>query len=368
MYAICVRWPANVRLFELAEQDDRVEAMFVQKLAAPKDIKAGQDYATIVAERVAAAGRVMVEQSDVLIAIWDGVTPGAIGGTRHTISVGVKLGTPVLWIDASNPERIALLHTPEQLFALDALPQLSQEALVALFEATLNPPASDQNERAIRFHTEQWHRRSLRRFHAYRRIEAVFGGKGARERFGRLVQTYEPPQQFAGGSGAAMLAVAAGLPSGDPTFVDRIKTDICERFAWADGLSTFLSDAYRGGMVTNFLLSAMAIIVGVAYLPIASVEAKWPFALGEFILLATILAITAIGRRRQWHGRWFENAPGRGIFPPRANHAAAWRCSRYGPLAARFRHRMARILCARGAVRYRLAVSEDRAGLSSRRA
>ena len=63
----------------------------------------------------------------------------------------------------------------------------------------------------------------------------------------------------------------------------KVETDIIQRFAWADGLSTYLSDAYRGGMVTNFLLSAMAIIVGVAYLPLASVDAKWPFALTKFI-------------------------------------------------------------------------------------
>lgn len=261
---------------------------------------------TVVAERVAAAGRVMVEQSDILIAIWDGVTPGAVGGTRHTISVGVKLGTPVIWVDASAPERIMLMRSPEELFALNALPPMTQAELETLFERTLNPPASDQNERAIRFHTEQWHSRSRRRFHAYRRIEALFGGNGLRERLGRLVQTYEAPQQFAAGSGAATLAVAAGLPDGDAAFVQRIQTDIFERFAWADGLSTFLSDAYRGGMVSNFLLSALAIIVGVAYLPLASVDAKWPFALGEFILLVSILTITAIGRRRQWHGRWFE--------------------------------------------------------------
>ena len=54
--------------------------------------------------------------------------------------------------------------------------------------ATVNPPESDQNERAINFHTEQWHRRSKRRFHAYRRIEALFGGGLAG---GRLVQNYE---------------------------------------------------------------------------------------------------------------------------------------------------------------------------------
>jgi hypothetical protein len=211
-----------------------------------------------------------------------------------------------LWIHAEKPEQIALLTSPEELFAHEAINPLDPAGLEGVIEAILNPQDSDQNERAIRFHTEQWHKRSLRRFHAYRRVEALFGGSGLRERFGRLVQRYETPQQIAEGSGRGMLAAANALPGGEAAFAAKIEREILRRFAWADGLSTFLSDAYRGGMVTNFLLSALAITVGVAYLPLASVEAKWPFALGEFLLLTTILAITVTGQRRRWHGRWFE--------------------------------------------------------------
>jgi hypothetical protein len=59
-------------------------------------------------------------------------------------------------------------------------------------------------------------------------------------------------------------------------------------------------------MTASFLLSGLAIVAGVTYLPFASADEKWLFALIEFGLLAAILAITAIGRRRDWHGRWFE--------------------------------------------------------------
>ena len=297
---------SQMRLFELAEQDGDIARMFVEMQGCPHESRSAQHYYTIVAEHVAAAGRVLIEQSDLLVAIWDGVTPGAIGGTRHTISVALKLGTPVIWINAASPDQIALLSAPEELFASEAATKLLPEDVEALFEATLNPPASDQNERAIRFHTEQWHKHSHRRFHAYRRIETIFGVSGVRGKFGRLRQSYETPAMIAGGSGAQMLNVANGLPGGEPAFANKIKVDVLERFAWADGLSTYLSDAYRGGMTMNFLLSAMAIMVGVAYLPLASVDAKWPFALSEFILLSTILLITTVGRRRKWHSRWFE--------------------------------------------------------------
>ena len=78
------------------------------------------------------------------------------------------------------------------------------------------------------------------------------------------------------------------------------------RFAWADGISAYLSDAYRGGMTLNFLLAPLAIVVGIAYLPFATSHEKWMFAALELGLLASILAITITGQRRRWHARWFE--------------------------------------------------------------
>jgi hypothetical protein len=297
----------NARLFELAEQDQAMRQSFLDALERPASAVAQAHFATLVGERVASAGRVMIEQADLLVAIWDGVTPGAMGGTRHTISSALKLGTPVIWIDARNPQAISPLQSTEELFMHgEARTLLDASALEAMFASTLNPKSADQNESAIQFHTEQWHPHSLRRFHAYRRTEALFGAASWTGRFAKLVQSYEKPEAISTGSGATLLATARALPGGDPAFANAIETDVLQRFAWADGLSTFLSDAYRGGMVTNFMLSALAIMVGVAYLPLVSVHMKWPFAAGEFLLLAAILAITSIGGKRRWHGRWFE--------------------------------------------------------------
>lgn len=295
------------RTFELAEEDNKVSNLFIDMLRRPDDQMAARGFSNLASDRVATAGRVMIEQSDVVVAIWDGVTPGGIGGTRHTIATALNLGTPVVWINAAFPEAVIILRSPEELSVVgDATKKASAADIRHVFDSTLNPPASDQNERAIRFHTEQWHPRSNRQFHAYRRIEALFGGKGVRSRLGGLVQRYERPEEIATGSGAKLLFDAQQLPGGDAAFTAKIEQDVLRRFAWADGLSTYLSDASRGGMVTNFILSALAIIIGVAYLPLASVDSKWPFALGELLLLVSILAITATGRRRRWHGRWFE--------------------------------------------------------------
>lgn len=298
---------AKAKLFELAEADIAIAAAHRVMLAAGPDLLSTRRFSDIASGRVAAAGRIMIEQADALIAIWDGIAPGGIGGTRHTIASAVDAGTPVIWIDASQPGRVCLLRTPEDLFVLPDAEQIEYGAEMEHFIGSLfNPPEVDQNERAIAFHTEQWHGSSARRFHAYRRVEALFGGQKLREKFARLKQRYPRPENVAEHECANILAAARALPGGDTGFTAQVETQIVQRFAWADGLSTYLSDAYRGGMTMNFILSALAIIAGVTYLPLTAVGAKWPFALTEFILLSMIVAITAIGRRKKWHERWFE--------------------------------------------------------------
>lgn len=298
---------SHARLFQLAEADVSIAAAHRLMLANKDHAISVRSFSDLASGRVAAAGRIMIEQADALVAIWDGFTPGSIGGTRHTIASAVEVGTPVICIDASQPGRITLLRTPEDMAVLESAQQLTDAGAIENFIRSLFIPSeTDQNERAIQFHTEQWHATSSRRFHAYRRIEAFFGGVAFREKLARLKTKYEGPGEISDGSGQQLLEMANALPGKDSDFISRIQTQILQRFAWADGLSTYLSDAYRGGMTMNFILSALAIIVGVAYLPLTAVASKWPFALTEFILLGAIVAITTVGRRRKWHERWFE--------------------------------------------------------------
>jgi hypothetical protein len=86
----------------------------------------------------------------------------------------------------------------------------------------------------------------------------------------------------------------------------RIEDGVVRRFAWIDAISARLSDAYRGGMTVNFVLSSFAIVGGMSYLPFVAAPNKWLFALFELTLLCGILTITMLGQRRRWHGRWFE--------------------------------------------------------------
>ena len=307
---------ASARLFELADRDELIEHLYLAKLSAPTDVIAAQAYSFAASERVALAAQVMIEQSDLVVGVWDGASTSFVGGTGHTIALALSMGTPVLWIDARNPKNWRILQVPEHLAAL---PHLVSEAiqpleeLRALVQTVLRPTQGksktkkgDQEEGLKALSTEKWRIKSQFLWHGYRRVEALFGSDRLSHRFRNLTLTYESPEAILSGSGKMQIDAARNLLQQDPPFVERISIDILKRFAWADGISLHLSDAYRGGMVLNFLFGAFAVVGGIAYLPIASSEQKWIFAGFELVLLAGILAITWIGQKRRWHRRWFE--------------------------------------------------------------
>jgi hypothetical protein len=299
------RFYSAARLFELAEQDEATAQLFLGKLSAPADQARAQAFTAQCSERVALAARVMIEQSDILIAVWDGVTRSHVGGTGHTIAAALELGTPVLCIDPVRVKGWRILLTPESL-VLSGDGQVDRDGMLAgLVRAALRPLEEDALQTGARaLGNEAWHPRSSRAWTGYRRIEALFGGEGRPWR--SLVQTYETPGQIGAGTGAPLLAMARSMAVSDPEFARRIEVEALRRFAWADGISARLSDSYRGGMIASFLLSILAVAAGMAYQPLGREGDKWLFSLTEFLLLCSILLIIWLGRRWRWHKRWFE--------------------------------------------------------------
>jgi hypothetical protein len=305
---------AQARCFELADRDDLMTQLYLEKLAHRENTR---DEATFSAEsslRVARAARVMIEQSDLVIAVWDGVTRSLIGGTGHTIQIALEAGAPVLCIDARQPAQWRILSGPESLVGPpdDALAATERAAAVTqLVARIIGEPARPRAGHRARSGHEQlsreiWPVRSRWVNHAYRRVEALFGAKTLAGRFRNLVQTYETPDAILTGSAAPLRAAARALPAQEAAHVDRIDAAVLRRFAWADGVSANLSDIYRGGMTASFLFASLAIIGGMAYVPFSDPHHKWMFASFELLLLVGILGFTILGHRRRWHARWFE--------------------------------------------------------------
>ena len=309
------------RLFELADRDAEISELLLAKLQDPNDVRKAAKFAAESSLQVALAARVMIEQSDLLLAVWDGVTRAFIGGTGHTIQAALEAGAPVVWINANRPDDWRILSGPEALAAVHAVadvrnPASARDAALQVLVRRALRPADVHRHGDRHGHgfaagpetlaREIWPVRSRPSWQLYRRIEALFGAESLRLRFRSLRQTYETPEAIASGSASRLLQNARALPGQEADYVASVEAAVLRRFAWADGVSAQLSDAYRGSMTANFLLAPFAIIGGIAYLPFASSHEKWLFALFELALLTAILAITVSGQRRRWHGRWFE--------------------------------------------------------------
>lgn len=298
----------KARVFALADADAALERLFLTKLDDPSDTATASLFSAESSRRCALAGRILIEQSDLMIAVWDGATTSHVGGTGHTIAVALELGAPVVWIDPDRPDEWRILLAPEALATTSHRPDLAgrEAQLTRLVQDALDPGSDPAQPGFSALSAEKWRDRSNPLAHGYRRVEALFGGRTLKERFRRLRQRYEHPEDYAAGQGAAFLGKSTGLRHADPVLLERISTDVMQRFAWSDGVSAHLSDAYRGGMTFNFVLSSLSIVGGISYLPFVGVEHKWAFALAELLLLCGVLLITVIGQRRQFHTRWFE--------------------------------------------------------------
>ena len=294
-------------LFELADRDAEIAELYLNKIANPHDFAKAQLFVAETSVRVALAGRILIEQSDIIVGVWDGATTAHVGGTGHTIAAALELGAPVIWINPAHPEDWRVLRAPEALANLAEAPtDEGGVAVAALVREALHPAEDGDHPGVAALERERWHPASPRLSHAYRRVEALFGGPTSPSGMRSMRQVYEHPDSVGTGSAAAIVAATSDIASSDPAFSNKIETGVLQRFAWADGVSTWLSDAYRGGMVVNFILSSFAIVGGLAYLPIATTHQKWVFALFELLLLLAILFITWRGRKKRWHGRWFE--------------------------------------------------------------
>ncbi|MBI1251043.1 MAG: hypothetical protein GC189_06205 [Alphaproteobacteria bacterium] len=295
----------RARIFALADRDALIEELYTRR--ARGDAQAAAAFDAEASHRYTLASRIVIEQSDVVLAIWDGASRTQFGGTGHTIATALENGVPVIWMRPEAPQAWRVLRSPEDLTApLPAGAAEQDAALGEIVRAALAPLASQNTDDHgfPAFLQERWKPKSGRFWHGYRRIEAVFGGGGAPLK--SLRQTYATPAEIADGPWRDFLGRIAALPGLPQDFVGDLKRKVAERFAWSDGISTYLSDAYRGGMILNFALSALAAIGGLTYMPFFSYDQKWQFALFELTLLCAIVFITVLGGRRRWHGRWFE--------------------------------------------------------------
>ena len=246
------------------------------------------------------AGLATVAQSDVLIAVWDGLPPRGRGGTAEVVDLAVRKAKPVVRIPVDRETSLDLRWAAfEPSFVTDAsdpatIRGFSVAELENVVERVIAPP-SDARERAFVLEFLGEHRRPWKLRIEYPLLLAAAGITRLKRRHWRadqsVVETHQDWQDFreACDEADAVAAPLAGLE---------------RSYEWADSLAGHFAQSFRSGHVFNFVLGAVAVLLGTLNLVLPGIAIFLEISL--FLVVLAILANTWAANQLQWHRRWLD--------------------------------------------------------------
>jgi len=260
-------------------------------------------------EAYEAAGRVVLNQSDLLVAIWDGGGTNGVGGTVDTLREAVACNVPTLWIDSRAPHGWKLLRIEDDLEGLSAEAPCSPrqvgpddgEALARVIEeivAAELAPTEAEADRLANYLTETRPRLNLAiTWKLFRDFMDV----------GRIRPPAVRVVDFEAQIRAAWPVTGDPGPTDAPPAASWINARLRRHYAWSDKLADLYADAHRSGFVASSLLAATAVFT--ALLPVAgnfSRQAAITTAVIEALILALMVGLPMAARRGRWHQKWLE--------------------------------------------------------------
>lgn len=293
---------------------------------------------TAAADAYGVAGRLVLNQSDLLIAVWDGGEPAGGGGTVQTLREAVRYQLPVLWIDALAPHAWQLLHTAEDLVCLDGIGRCTPngkrptdpEGAGTLLTTSIQDIVFDElglpqaratprnqtttQSSALEYFAE---RKPWFNFAFMWKLFRDVVGPGRIQSPHFFVQNFQDQNQIqkdwpttdnvAEHLGSKLAAADADESAYTRSGEDWVNRRLRPHYAWSDRRGDMYADAYRSAYVLIYLLSALAVFM--ALLPIAAHlegTAQVVSVAVEFIFLLVIVVLLWAGRKRRWHERWME--------------------------------------------------------------
>jgi len=248
------------------------------------------------------AGHLMLDQSDLLLAIWDGAIARGRGGAAQIVAYAVARDIPVIWIDPTGAKPATLLwdglaeHDLGQQ-TIDTVPRGDSGHVDALVGHLLELPQDGRAHRmAERFGHERLPRAGLAL--AYPLLLAAVGVRRPRRSDFQAPSPAPVPD--------AVLQSCAGIGGTADAFGKRVQAGLLPRFAHADAIANRASQLFRSSYVANFGLAAIAVLLSLSGLGLPA-DIKPLLVIFEVAATATILVLTRTGRRGGWHERWLDN-------------------------------------------------------------
>ena len=309
-FALDAVLPFGGEEFEKDFADERSRDEFRDLLGAARAVLELPGRRAAEAGAYEAAAYTVVDQSDVLVAVWDGGPSGGRGGTTDTVEAAARAGRPLIIIDArgEKPPHLRWHGLDEAIaptgWVSDMPPGDLETGLPRLVDALLRPPGVARGQ-AGAAHGHSPEGAGLARYFmegapgvtlslGFPLLMALFG---VQRLSGRHMRPSPP---------AALAERELGLaPAAGADAPERARPlAIADAFGWADFVGSLMAQVFRGAFILNFVFGALA----VACAAISIIRHDWKPALVviEILLIATIVLNTWLGHRRQWHRRWFE--------------------------------------------------------------
>lgn len=253
--------------------------------------------------------QIVLNQSDLLLVIWDGHYNDKPGGTEETLLSARVQQIPILWIDACAPHSWQIIypgqsmpdktlkkkHIPKPGADLDQLRSLVSEILAIPSGSAGDPDDTDQLNRLKEFYRERQPRRN------FALLWKFFRNLTGANRI-TFLSPRIPPFDFS--------------PAGDQiqdssSTVSKLAIWLRPYYEWPDKLAENYSDRYRSGFILTYLLASLA--VGLALFPLVAGWFSKELDAGlvicmilEALVIVSILSLVFFARNRRWHSRWLD--------------------------------------------------------------
>jgi hypothetical protein len=220
-----------------------------------------------------ASGYTMLDNCDLLIAVWDGQPGRGRGGTREMLDQAARRSMPVVLMPPDGSSVTVRGTIRAEAMRFDDVPDFPLARLADLI-ASIVGTSADASEDA------DW--RSLADL---------------------------PPNPIIHGAYPLLLKLAGVRPwfrrKGGAWHPKPPEGALEEAFAWWDHAAIQAAQAFRSAVIVNFALASLAVVLAASSLLAGS--AKWLFVVAELLTIILLLTNAWQAGRMRWQERWLES-------------------------------------------------------------
>ncbi len=236
-------------------------------------------------------GKAVIAAADVIVAVWDGGEGNGPGGTAHIVDLALRAGVPVIHIPINREQQG--VEAARLLVGGDAVePEIAHfcgpDDYVSLIENLLSPSSSAEREQLLEYLAEEEKTTNWRI--EYPLLLSLLCVKKLGSKPWR-----QAPVASDLSSSLPIAEKASGGKDIDPR-------DLA--YAWANFLAIRYAQLFRSGHVTNYFLSAFAVLVALFGLIIPDI--KVVLVVIELATIGLLYLNTSAGRNGDWHRRWLQ--------------------------------------------------------------